>query len=248
MSLNVYFRNGTKKLFGLLSYQSRGCGAELGWWNPAPIMKFITDNTDYENPTLSGSSEGATQPTESKPSTRPALKSTTSVVKTTNKPTTVKTKQYSDDFLKPGSVEQELQAQKKPEVVSLKWSKQNKTTTDPTCDEFCRHRHQMCTFVSVNPPLFGCQTVVNGDGTPLLTPNFGVHNSESSTKRTENNNSKTSAPKSNSTPSSETKTWTKENYKTASPNCHDYCTKKNMRCSFVTDHHLLLLTALGCSI
>ena len=29
------------------------------------------------------------------------------------------------------------------------------------------------------------------------------------------------------------KTWTKENYKTADPNCNDYCTKKNMRCSFV---------------
>lgn len=33
--------------------------------------------------------------------------------------------------------------------------------------------------------------------------------------------------------SSGKKIWTKENYKTADPNCNDYCAKKNMRCSFV---------------
>ena len=27
--------------------------------------------------------------------------------------------------------------------------------------------------------------------------------------------------------------WTKENYKSADPNCNDYCAKKNMRCTFV---------------
>ena len=29
------------------------------------------------------------------------------------------------------------------------------------------------------------------------------------------------------------KTWTKENYKTADPNCNNYCSMKNMRCSFI---------------
>ena len=29
------------------------------------------------------------------------------------------------------------------------------------------------------------------------------------------------------------KTWTRENYKSADPNCNDYCTQKDMRCSFV---------------
>ena len=51
----------------------------------------------------------------------------------------------------------------------MKWSKENKTTTDPTCDEFCQHRYQMCTYINVDPPLYGCQTI----GTVLLAPNEG---------------------------------------------------------------------------
>ena len=74
ISLNFYFRNGTKKLFGLRSYQGRACGSEQGWWNPAPVIKFIADNTDYDDPSTSGSAKPSAKPA-AKPTTKPVMQS-----------------------------------------------------------------------------------------------------------------------------------------------------------------------------
>merc|ERR1712131_32737 len=57
---------GTQKLFGLRSYQSRACGPEHGWWNPAPIVKFIADNTGYDDPTSDESNDGQKPSSKSK--------------------------------------------------------------------------------------------------------------------------------------------------------------------------------------
>ena len=60
--------------------------------------------------------------------------------------------------------------------------------------------------------------------------------SSKSSSGSSSRSSGTSAAKSSTTASEssgEDKTWTRENYKTAEPNCNDYCTKKDMRCSFV---------------
>ena len=121
---------------------------------------FIADNTDYEDPTsgqTSGGQNGGSKPS-AKPTTQQTKLTTKSVLKTTNKPTTAKTSDESTG----------TNGGSNPEVP-IRWSKENRTTTDPTCDEFCQHRFQMCTFVGVNPPLYGCQTI----GPHRFTPNDG---------------------------------------------------------------------------
>ena len=111
----MYFRNGTKKLFGLRSYQGRACGSEQGWWNPAPVVKFIADNTDYDDPS-----------TNSKPSAIPSAKpSAKPVAKTTTKP--VKTTKQSSTATRPPSIlsrlENETSENDKTETLTMRWSK-----------------------------------------------------------------------------------------------------------------------------
>ena len=58
--------------------------------------------------------------------------------------------------------------------------------------------------------------------------------SGSSTRLSQTKPTGASPGKSGSSVSTSTeKTWTRENYKSADPNCNDYCTQKDMRCSFV---------------
>ena len=58
--------------------------------------------------------------------------------------------------------------------------------------------------------------------------------SESSTRLSQTKPTSASPGKSGSSVSTSTeKTWTRENYKSADPNCNDYCSQKDMRCSFV---------------
>ena len=105
----MYFRNGTKKLFGLRSYQGRACGSEQGWWNPAPVLKFIADNTDYDDPSAGGSA---------KPSAKPVAKTTTKPVKTTKQSSTAR---------RPPSIlsqlENETSENDKTETLTMRWSK-----------------------------------------------------------------------------------------------------------------------------
>ena len=107
--MNFYFRNGTKKLFGLRSYQGRACGSEQGWWNPAPVIKFIADNTDYDDPSAGGSA---------KPGVKPAAKTTTKPAKTTKQSSTA---------TRPPSVfsrlENETSGNDKTETLTMRWSK-----------------------------------------------------------------------------------------------------------------------------
>ena len=86
--------------------------------------------------------------------------------------------------------------------LSPKWTKETYKTADPTCAEYCEEKDQRCTYLTLKPLTYVCQSKVSGQ---------------------KNNATKSSATQS-ATPGSEEKTWTKENYKTANPNCNDYCT------------------------
>ena len=105
----MYFRNGTKKLFGLRSYQGRACGSEQGWWNPAPVVKFIADNTDYDDPSTGGSA---------KPSAKPVAKTTTKPVKTTKQSSTATRPPLILEKL-----ENETSENDETETLTMRWSK-----------------------------------------------------------------------------------------------------------------------------
>jgi len=116
---NMYFRNGTKKLFGLRSYQGRACGSEQGWWNPAPVVKFIADNTDYDDPSTGGSA---------KPSAKPVAKTTTKPVKTTRQSSTATRPTATRPTpTRPPSIlsqlENETSENDKTETFTMRWSK-----------------------------------------------------------------------------------------------------------------------------
>lgn len=98
------------------------------------------------------------------------------------------------------------------------WTAKTYKTATPSCSDYCDGNGQRCTFVNLNPLTYGCKAKLGSSPTkPKARPTDGT----------------TGSSKDSTTPGAGDKTWTKESYKTADPNCNDYCAKKDMRCSFV---------------
>ena len=104
------------------------------------------------------------------------------------------------------------------------------------CFKSCKASGKKCTRMRTGNPEVRKYHCIDSINKSTTKPNRASSKSSGSSATASSSTSKpTSKPSAtgSSSESSENKTWTRENYKTAEPNCNDYCTKKDMRCSFV---------------
>ena len=97
------------------------------------------------------------------------------------------------------------------------------------CFKSCKASGKKCVRMRTGNPDVRKYHCIDSIKKSTTKPNRASSKSSGSTSKPTSKPSATSS----SSESSENKTWTRENYKTAEPNCNDYCTKKEMRCSFV---------------
>ena len=101
------------------------------------------------------------------------------------------------------------------------------------CFKSCKASGKKCTRMRTGNPEVRKYHCIDSTNKSTTKPNRASSKPSASSAATSKPTSKPSATTGSSSESSENKTWTRENYKTAEPNCNDYCTKKDMRCSFV---------------
>ena len=55
----INFSNGVRKQFGVASWADTKCGYITGWYQPAPVMSWIKQNSNYGGGSGGGSSSGS---------------------------------------------------------------------------------------------------------------------------------------------------------------------------------------------